>query len=119
MNWGGVFTKISSLREGTGGQNKNTPACWVCSPAAGGNHRNGTWTSLALVLMHACVCMQGGVRSQNAAPHPPPHTVCSAVPIRGSELAVSQEVPHSLWCHFPRSTEEKGRSFPVQSQAHT
>lgn len=94
MNWCGVFTKISSLREGVGEQNKNTSACWTCNPAARGNHRTGTWKSLALVDMHACVSMQGGRRSQNKVPHP---SVCSAVSVRGTELAVSQEVPCGLF----------------------
>lgn len=87
-----------------GGQNKTTSARWACNAAVGGNHRNGTWKPLAVVHMRVCVRMQGGGRSQTKTPHP---SVCSAVSIRGTELAVSQEVLRGLCCHFLCSTEEK------------
>lgn len=117
MNWCSVFTKISSLRKGMGGQNKTTSACWACKKSP-----KGTWKPLALVHVHVHVrvCMQGGQRVLKQSPTP---LSVFRVSTGGTELAVSHEVPRGLCCHFPRSTEEReglsqGSPRPTSNQIH-
>lgn len=91
MNWCSVFTKISSLREGAGNRTKILLLAGHVILKLGEQKRHLEITG---TCRHACVSMQGGRRSQNKVPHP---SVCSAVSVRGTELAVSQEVPCGLF----------------------